>query len=148
EADGKEAIIAALAMPTPDRLLVIAQAFRHGLSIAEVHAACKYDPWFLEQIEELVTAERRILEKGLPQDANDLRSLKRMGFSDARLAELAGRKEAEIAADRRRLGVLPVFKRVDTCAAEFESRTPYMYSTYEAGAEAECEAQPQDRRKV
>ncbi|HEX6959087.1 MAG TPA: carbamoyl-phosphate synthase large subunit [Ferrovibrio sp.] len=148
EADGKEAIIAALAKPTPDRLLVIAQAFRHGLSIAEVHAACKYDPWFLEQIEEIVRAEQRIREKGLPQDADGLQALKSMGFSDARLAELSGRTEAEVAAQRRAAGVVPVFKRVDTCAAEFESRTPYMYSTYESVAQGECEAQPSDRTKV
>jgi len=146
--DGKEAIVAALAKPTPDRLLVIAQAFRHGLSVAEVNAACKYDPWFLEQIAELVQAEAGIRKAGLPGDADSLQALKRMGFSDARLAELAGVDEAEVAAHRRGLGVRPVFKRVDTCAAEFESHTPYMYSTYEFGAGAECEAQPQDRTKV
>ncbi|MFN4275032.1 MAG: carbamoyl-phosphate synthase large subunit [Ferrovibrio sp.] len=148
ESDGKEAIVAALARPTPDRLLVIAQAFRHGLSVPEVQAACKYDPWFLEQIAEIVRTEQRIRKEGLPKDADSLLSLKRMGFSDARLAELAGQKEADVAAQRRKLGVTPVFKRVDTCAAEFESRTPYMYSTYEFGAQAECEAQPQDRTKV
>jgi carbamoyl-phosphate synthase large subunit len=146
--DGKEAIVAALARPTPDRLLVIAQAFRHGLSISEVHAACKYDPWFLEQIEQLVKAEADIRRNGLPGDADSLQGLKRMGFSDARLAELAGMDEAAVAAHRHSLQVRPVFKRVDTCAAEFESRTPYMYSTYEFGRGAECEAQPQDRTKV
>ncbi|WP_300299173.1 carbamoyl-phosphate synthase large subunit [Ferrovibrio sp.] len=148
EPDGKEAIVAALARPTPDRLLVIAQAFRHGLSVAEIHAACKYDPWFLEQIAEIVRTEQRIRKEGLPKDADGLLGLKRMGFSDARLAELAGQSEAEVSARRRKLGVTPVFKRVDTCAAEFESRTPYMYSTYEFGPQAECEAQPQDRTKV
>lgn len=148
DADGKEAIVAALAKPTPDRLLVIAQAFRHGLTTAEIHAACKYDPWFLEQIEEIVQTEKGIRKTGLPKDADSMQALKRMGFSDARLAELAGRKEAEVSADRRKLGVVPVFKRVDTCAAEFDSRTPYLYSTYEFGPQAECEAQPQDRKKV
>lgn len=148
EPDGKEAIVSALAKPTPDRLLVIAQAFRHGLSIAEIHAACKYDPWFLEQIEELVKTEEAVRKNGLPKDADGLQALKRMGFSDARLAELTRAKEAEVSAARRKLGVVPVFKRVDTCAAEFESRTPYMYSTYEFGPNAECEAQPQDRTKV
>lgn len=148
EPDGKEAIVAALAKPTPDRLLVIAQAFRHGLSIAEVHAACKYDPWFLEQIEELIRTEETIRKAGLPKDADGLQALKRMGFSDARLAELTQASEADVSAARRALGVVPVFKRVDTCAAEFESRTPYMYSTYEFGPHAECEAQPQDRTKV
>jgi carbamoyl-phosphate synthase large subunit len=148
DSDGKEAIVAALARPTPDRLLVIAQAFRHGLSIAEIHAACKYDPWFLEQIEEIVRTEAQIRKNGLPKDADSLQALKRMGFSDARLAELTGAKEAEVSAARRKLGVVPVFKRVDTCAAEFDSTTPYFYSTYEFGPEAECEAQPQDRTKV
>ena len=148
DADGKEAIVAALAKPTPDRLLVIAQAFRHGLTSAEIHAACKYDPWFLEQIEEIVRAEEQIRKTGLPKSANDLQALKRMGFSDARLAELVKQKESEVSAARRALGVVPAFKRVDTCAAEFDSRTPYLYSTYEFGPDAECEAQPQDRKKV
>ncbi|MFC3674020.1 carbamoyl-phosphate synthase large subunit [Ferrovibrio xuzhouensis] len=146
--DGKEAIVAALAKPTPDRLLVIAQAFRHGLSVAEVHAACKYDPWFLEQIAELIAVEASVRKDGLPGDADGLQALKRMGFSDARLAELTGMDEAAVSAHRRSLKVRPVFKRVDTCAAEFESHTPYMYSTYEFGPGAECEAQPQDRTKV
>jgi carbamoyl-phosphate synthase large subunit len=146
----KQAIIAALARPTPDRLLVIAQAFRHGLSVAEVAGACKYEPWFLEQVRALVAAENRIRADGLPADGNGLLALKKMGFSDARLAELAGLAEGEVAARRRGLGVLPVFKRVDTCAAEFESRTPYMYSAYEGdgAAPAECEAQSSERRKV
>jgi carbamoyl-phosphate synthase large subunit len=148
DSDGKEAIVAALAKPTPDRLLVIAQAFRHGLSSAEIHAACKYDPWFLEQIEEIVRTEEGIRKNGLPKDADGLQALKRMGFSDARLAELTKAKDADVAAFRRKLGVVPVFKRVDTCAAEFDSTTPYFYSTYEFGPEAECEARPQDRTKV
>ena len=146
----KEPIIAALARPTPDRLLVIAQAFRLGLTAAEIHAACKYDPWFLEQIKGIVDAEGRIRARGLPTAPLELLELKKLGFSDARLAELAGRTEAEVATQRRALGVVPVFKRVDTCAAEFESHTPYMYSTYEGdgSATAECEAVPSDRRKV
>ncbi len=144
----KDIIKAALARPTPDRLLVIAQAFRHGLSAVEIHAACKYDPWFLAQIEEIVRAEQLVRRSGLPRDAEGLRRLKQMGFSDARLAELASLPEAEVAASRRAAQVLPVFKRVDTCAAEFESRTPYMYSSYEYGSAAECEAQPSARKKV
>ncbi|QDO99472.1 carbamoyl-phosphate synthase large subunit [Ferrovibrio terrae] len=148
DSDGKEAIVAALARPTPDRLLVIAQAFRHGLTSAEIHAACKYDPWFLEQIEEIVQTEEQVRKDGLPKDADKLQALKRMGFSDARLAELTRATEADVSAARRKLGVVPVFKRVDTCAAEFDSTTPYFYSTYEFGPEAECEAQPQDRTKV
>ena len=146
----KEPIIAALARPTPDRLLVIAQAFRLGLSLAEIHAACKYDPWFLEQVKGIVDAEARIRVQGLPGDALELLGMKKLGFSDARLAELTSRTEAEVAARRRSLSVVPVFKRVDTCAAEFESHTPYMYSTYEGDGSAapECEAGPSDRRKV
>ncbi|WP_158043373.1 carbamoyl-phosphate synthase large subunit [Skermanella pratensis] len=141
---------AALSRPTPDRLLVIAQAFRHGLSVDEVQAACKYDPWFLEQIQAIVAAEAAVRTGGLPADSQGWLRLKQAGFSDARLAELAGTSEAEAAAARRDLGVTPVYKRIDTCAAEFASQTPYMYSTYEADGfgGAECEAEPSDRRKV
>ena len=141
---------AALSKPTPDRLLVIAQAFRHGLSIAEVQAACKYDPWFLEQIQAIVAAEAEVRKNGLPVEALGWLRLKQTGFSDARLAELAGRSESEVSAARRALGVTPVYKRIDTCAAEFASSTPYMYSTYEADGfgGAECESDPTDRKKV
>src|SRR5216684_1669182 len=153
-ASDKDAVRAALARATPDRLLVIAQAYRHGLTTAEIHAACKYDPWFLEEIRHIVAAEGQVRARGrldLPAvSASELLRLKRLGFSDARLAELTGREEAEIAARRAALGVHPVYKRIDTCAAEFPSLTPYMYSTYEGdGVTApECEADPSDRRKV
>ena len=140
----REAMIAALARPTPDRLLVIAQCLRHGLSVADINMACKYEPWFIEQLKGIVDAEAGIRAKGLPNERAGLMSLKRMGFSDPRLAELAGVKVADIVAARARLDVHPVYKRVDTCAAEFESRTPYMYSTYGV----ECEAAASDRRKV
>ena len=145
------ALRAALAKPTHDRLLVIAQAFRLGLTVTEIHAACKFDPWFLEQIQELVASETRVQQEGLPTDTRGWLALKRQGFADVRLAELAGVSEAEVAAARRAKGVMPVYKRIDTCAAEFPSRTPYMYSTYETdGGDrlAECEAEPSDRRKV
>ncbi|MGB8274681.1 MAG: carbamoyl-phosphate synthase large subunit [Alphaproteobacteria bacterium] len=151
----RDAIRAALAKPTPDRLLTIAQAFRFGLSVEDVHQACKFDPWFLAQVREIVEVEANVREHGLPGDAAALLRLKQLGFSDARLAEIAGLRERDVAAKRAAAGVHPVFKRVDTCAAEFPSRTPYMYSTYEAGAAAdgefriaECEADPSDRRKV
>jgi carbamoyl-phosphate synthase large subunit len=150
-ADGgdKATVLAALARPTPDRLLVIAQAFRAGLSVAEVRDACRYDPWFLEQVRDLVATEERVREHGLPEDKPGLLALKAQGFSDARLGELAGLDEAAVAARRARLDVRPVYKRVDTCAAEFEARTPYMYSTYESGGgEGDCESQPSARRKV
>ena len=146
-----QAVIAALSRPAPDRILTIAQALRHGLSVAEVHAACHYDPWFLEQIQELLAAEQTVRENGLPTDADGWLGLKRMGFSDARLGELAHVDEAATTAARRGLGLRPSFKRIDTCAAEFEAQTPYLYSAYEAfqadGA-GECEARPSDRDKV
>ena len=146
----RAAVRAALRRATPDRLLVIAQALRAGLSPSEIHEACGYDPWFLEQIRQLVTAEDEVRRGGLPERAAALRALKQQGFSDARLGELSGLGEAAVAARRRALGIHPVFKRVDTCAAEFESRTPYMYSTYEddSAGPPECEAKPSERRKV
>ncbi|RME62028.1 MAG: carbamoyl-phosphate synthase large subunit [Alphaproteobacteria bacterium] len=146
----REKIVAALAKPTPDRLRVIAQALREGLSIDDIHRVTKWDPWFLRQIDGLIASERRVKASGLPKDANALRALKAQGFSDARLATLAGLSEGDVRAHRLALGVHPVFKRIDTCAAEFEARTPYMYSTYEytAAGIAECEAQPSPARKV
>ncbi len=148
----REVILAALAKPTPDRIRIVAQAFREGLSIEEVHRACRYDPWFLEQIQDLVRTERAVREGGLPNDRATLLALKAKGFSDRRLARLAGLEEREVRARREALGVRPVFRRIDTCAAEFEAFTPYMYSCYETGIwgedEAECEARPSERRKV
>ncbi|WP_298091775.1 carbamoyl-phosphate synthase large subunit [uncultured Sphingomonas sp.] len=172
-------IEAALARATPDRLLVAAQALREGFTVAEVHAIAKYDPWFLERIAEIVAAEAEVMANGLPIDAPGMRRLKAMGFSDRRLAWLAlqsanlrgmtrgiargsglihevvkamtgGVTEEEVREHRQKLGVRPVFKRIDTCAAEFDAKTPYMYSTYEAPTfgEPEDEAQPSDRRKV
>ena len=146
----KNAIRAALAKPTPDRLLVIAQAFRHGLTLSEIQAACKYDPWFLEEIRKIVATESEILAAGLPGEPPELMRLKRMGFSDARLAELAGTDEQAVAELRRRLDIHPVYKRIDTCAGEFPSATPYMYSTYEGDGltPPEDEAKPSERDKV
>jgi carbamoyl-phosphate synthase large subunit len=175
----KDDIVAALAQPTPDRLLVAAQALREGLTVAEIHNIAKFDPWFLDRIKEIVDAEGEVLENGLPQDAEGMRRLKSMGFSDKRLAYLAlksanlrgmergiargsgliheavkamtgGVTEEEVRKLRHKLGVRPVFKRIDTCAAEFEAKTPYMYSTYEAPifGEAENESAPTDRKKI
>jgi carbamoyl-phosphate synthase large subunit len=129
--DDKNAIRAALGTPTPDRLRMVAQAIRMGTSLADVHAMCKIDPWFLEQIAGIIAMETRIREHGLPEDAVNLRMLKAMGFSDARLASLTARTAKEVAHLRNALGVRPVYKRIDTCAAEFASPTAYMYSTYE-----------------
>ena len=149
-APDRSAIVGALARPTPDRILVIAQAFRHGLTVEEIAQASKYEPWFLRQIEQLVSLEADLRKNGLPKDAKAFFDLKKKGFSDERLGELTKQGTADVAKKRRALGVRPVFKRIDTCAAEFESRTPYLYSCYEGDGvrPAECEAQPTDRRKV
>ncbi|EDZ47915.1 carbamoyl-phosphate synthase, large subunit [Rhodobacterales bacterium Y4I] len=146
----KAAVIKAIGKQTPDRMRTIAQAMRHGLSDDDIHAVTKFDPWFLARIREIVEAEAGIRENGLPSDAAGLRALKMLGFTDARLAKLTGKKEAEVRKARRDLGVNAVFKRIDTCAAEFEAQTPYMYSTYEAPAfgDVECEARPSDKKKV
>ena len=176
----KEKITAALSRRTPDRLLQVAQAMRDGFDVDEINRITGYDKWFLRQIEEIIAAENEIAADGLPNTADSLRRLKSMGFSDRRLATLAVRSvgvagglgetqarrsgllhdalqamagatsEEEVRALRRKLGVEPVFKRIDSCAAEFEAITPYMYSTYEAPSfgEAENEANPTDRRKI
>ncbi|MFO1171463.1 MAG: carbamoyl-phosphate synthase large subunit [Hyphomicrobiaceae bacterium] len=150
EGDDKNVIRAELGQPTPDRLLKVAQALRLGVDHEQIHASCKLDPWFLERLQEIIDMEARVKASGLPEDADWLRSLKAMGFSDARLAKLAGLSETEVRKRRHALGVLPVFKRIDTCAAEFASPTAYMYSTYEtpfAGVPV-CEAKPTDKQKV
>ncbi|MFC3069059.1 carbamoyl-phosphate synthase large subunit [Phenylobacterium soli] len=148
---GHAAVLRELAKPTPDRLRVIAQAFRTGLTCDEIQAACSYEPWFLRQIETLVKEEAKILAQGLPHDAQGFRRLKAMGFSDARLAKLTHTTENEVREQRRALGVRPVFKRIDTCAGEFRADTPYMYSTYETGAlgqRPDDESEPSDRKKA
>ncbi len=146
---GADAFRAALSAPRPDRILMAAQALRAGLSVGDIHDACKFDPWFLRELEKIVTAERSLALSGLPKDAVGLRRVKSLGFSDKRLAQLTGQREADIAAARGKLGVHPVYKRIDTCAGEFASATPYMYSTYEGGwGTPSCEADPTDRRKI
>jgi len=140
-----------LAVLAPDRMLVVAQALREGLSVEKIYQITMIDKWFLRQVEALVKAEAFVREKGLPEDAATLRALKGEGFSDARLAELSGLGEAEVRSARQAAGVRPVYKRVDTCAAEFEAKTPYMYSTYEVpsfGGVPADEAGVSARRKV
>ncbi|RAU21005.1 carbamoyl phosphate synthase large subunit [Paramagnetospirillum kuznetsovii] len=148
--DMKDAVKKALALPRADRILVIAQAFRFGLTIDEVHAACFYDKWFLGQIKGIIDAEAEVKAKGLPIDAPGLLRLKKMGFSDQRLSKLSGKTVVETAFRREVLNVKPVFKRIDTCAAEFPSSTAYMYSCYEGDGvnPAECESDPSTRDKV
>jgi carbamoyl-phosphate synthase large subunit len=176
----KDELSAELSRATPDRLLVAAQALREGMTVAEIHAIAKFDPWFLERLQEIIAAENDIKINGLPNNAEALRHLKAMGFSDKRLAYLAVESvnvrpgmetairrgsgiamqaaramagavtEDEVRALRHKLGVRPVFKRIDTCAAEFEAKTPYMYSTYEALSfgTPECESHPTNREKI
>ena len=180
EGVARDVITAAISRRTPDRLLKVAQAMREGVSVEEINTVTGYDLWFLRQIEGIVNAEREVQADGLPRDAAGMRRLKAMGFSDKRLATLAVRSvgvaggmgetqakrsgllhdalqamagatsEDEVRALRQKLGVVPVFKRIDSCAAEFEAITPYMYSTYEAPSfgEPEDEAMPSDRRKI
>ncbi|HQT79486.1 MAG TPA: carbamoyl-phosphate synthase large subunit, partial [Rhodopila sp.] len=146
---GPDAFRAALSQPRPDRLLIAGQALRAGLTIEDIHETTKFDPWFLRELERIVDAERNVIVNGLPSDANAFRRLKALGFSDQRLGQLADTTADAVRQARTRLSVTPVYKRIDTCAAEFASSTPYMYSTYEGGFGApSCEAQPTDRTKV
>jgi len=154
DADNKSAIRAALGTPTPDRLLKIAQAMRFGANDELIHNACRIDRWFLAQMRGLIDAETEIKAKGLPPTAGAFRRLKAMGFSDIRLGHLTGQAADAVMAKRRKLGVRPVFKRIDTCAAEFASPTAYMYSTYEtpfggqSASNVADEARPSDKKKV
>jgi carbamoyl-phosphate synthase large subunit len=150
EGDDANAVRAALGVPSPDRILKIAQALRLGASPETIRDICGYDPWFIAQIADIVAAENRIRRYGLPADASNLHALKAMGFSDLRLAELAGATEQSVRARRESLQVHPVFKRIDTCAAEFASPTAYLYSTYEvdSGLADTNEARPSSRDKV
>jgi carbamoyl-phosphate synthase large subunit len=146
---GPDAFRAALSEPRPDRLLMAAQALRAGLSVEDIHDTTKFDPWFIRELARIVEAEHGVEAVGLPSNPTALRRLKAMGFSDTRLGQLAGTSAAEVAALRARLGVQPVYKRIDTCAAEFASATPYMYSTYEGGfGTPACEADPTDKQKI
>lgn len=144
------AVRAALAVPSADRILILAQALRLGLSTEEIHSIAKYDPWFIEQVRLIIDAEQNVRENGLPTDKNEFINLKSLGMSDERLAELSGLKESEVLDKRYALGIKPSYKRIDTCAAEFESQTPYLYSSYERDAAgiSECEAEPTNAKKI
>ena len=148
--DTKDAMRAALARATPDRLRIAAQAMRNGMTVEEVAEIAKYDPWFLREIEQILFVEKHVAAYGIPKDAEGLRRLKTMGFSDARLAKLTGATEKDVRAARRKLNIHPAFKRIDSCAAEFAAITPYMYSTYETAVNGavECEAKPTDKKKI
>jgi len=146
----RDVLRAAISRPTPDRILAIAEALRQGMPVDEAAAVTKYDPWFLDQLKAIIDAEARVKKQGLPTDAAGWLELKKMGFCDARLAELTGATALDASEARRALGVTPVYKRVDTCAAEFPAKTSYMYSCYEGDGsrEPENEAEPTDRKKV
>jgi carbamoyl-phosphate synthase large subunit len=145
-----KALTRELAIQSPDRLRIIAHSMRYGFSDDEIHDITRFDPWFLARIREIIETETIIKADGLPRDELGLRRLKMMGFTDGRLAILSGHSETDIRNARQNLGVVAVFKRIDTCAAEFEAQTPYMYSTYEAPSmgTVECEARPTGRKKV
>ncbi|MGD8912232.1 MAG: carbamoyl-phosphate synthase large subunit, partial [Candidatus Thiodiazotropha sp.] len=145
EKDVRDTLVREIRLPGPERLWYVAECFRFGMSLEEIFEICAIDPWFLVQIEELVNIERELSGQGLEAlDGERLRFLKRKGFADRRIAELVDSSEAEIRQRRHDAGIRPVFKRVDTCAAEFATSTAYMYSTYEE----ECEAQPSERKKI
>ncbi len=150
QGDDMNVMRAALGSPTPDRLLVVGQALRLGMSVEDIYGACKIERWFIERLAEIVALEKKVKTHGLPQDADNFRMLKAAGFSDVRLASLTNKSETDVRALRHGLKVRPVFKRIDTCAAEFASPTAYMYSTYETpfAGEARCEARPSDREKI
>jgi carbamoyl-phosphate synthase large subunit len=144
-----DAFRAALSTPRPDRLLIAAQALRAGVSVEDIFAACKYDPWYLRQMQDIIAAENEVKKNGLPRDVFSFRKLKSLGFADKRLAELTGQKEAAITAARLKLGVTPVYKRIDTSGGEFSSQAAYMYGTYEGSfGQPVCEANPSDRKKI
>ena len=133
---------------TPDRILRIAQAMRLGMSVEEIHQTTFWDKWFLNQMAEIISAEAYLNDTGLPADAATLHKIKSLGFSDNRIAELVNLPEAEVSSARLALGITPIYKRIDTCAAEFASDTAYLYSTFENTAGAICESAPSDREKV
>jgi len=150
QGDDKNVIRAALSRPAPDRILKVAQALRLGFTREQVHDFCQYDPWFIDRIQEIVDYEDQIRTHGLPRSASLLRRLKAAGFSDARLGQLAGCTTQDVINRRMAQDIHPVFKRIDTCAAEFAAPTAYMYSTYETALDDApvCEAQPSDREKI
>ncbi|MSP04064.1 MAG: carbamoyl-phosphate synthase large subunit [Acetobacteraceae bacterium] len=144
-----DAFRAALSEPRPDRLVMAAQALRAGLSVEDIHDASKFDPWFLRELSRIIDAERAVTANGLPTESGALRRLKALGFSDHRLAQLTNQPEPDIASARLKAGVIPVYRRIDTCAGEFSSATSYMYSTYEGGyGTPVCESNPTANKKI
>ncbi len=127
----QEIIKKEIKISAPNRILLIAQAIREGISLPEIHEITFYDPWFLDQLKMIIDAESEIIKNGLPQDYQGMNDLKKLGFADKRLAKLSGLSEKEVRNLREKIGVKPVYRRIDSCAAEFDAVTPYMYSCYE-----------------
>ena len=146
----KKTILNKLEKNIPDKLLMVAEAFRKNISIQQIYSRSRIDKWFLEQIKEIVDLEKQIVKKGLPKNFNELNYIKSIGFSDKKLAELTNKKEKHIRSLRKSLKVFPIFKKIDTCAAEFKSFTPYMYSTYQRSfsSKTECESNPTKKNKI
>jgi carbamoyl-phosphate synthase large subunit len=134
----------------PNKILLVGEAFRKKININKIHKLSKIDPWFLNQIKEIVDFENEIKRRGLPKSFNEFNFIKSIGFSDKKLSELTKVKESIVRSKRQALKIFPVYKKVDTCAAEFKSFTPYMYSTYQRNfsINSECEAEPSNRKKI
>lgn len=148
--DMHDTLLAMIARPTPQRLLYIAQGFRRGLKLEEIHAVSKFDPWFLERIKHIVDTEKQIKENGLPEDGTEWMEIKRMGFSDAQIGDIVGKSEKAVRLARHKHNIRPVYKRVDSCAAEIPSETAYMYSCYEGDGitQGESETDPSAKDKI
>jgi len=146
----KKEILKKLKINAPNKLLLIAEAFRKKINLNKIYKLSKVDPWFLNQIKDLVEEENKISKTGLPKSFEEFNRIKSIGFSDKKLAKITGIKEKVVRSKRTALKVFPVFKKVDTCAAEFKSFTPYMYSTYQRNLtlKTECEANPSNKKKI
>ncbi len=148
--EGLSAMRAALTNAMPFRLLMAAHALRQGMSEQDIHDLAGFDPWFIEQLNQLIIAEKLIQDSGVPSNENAMRQIKKMGFSDARIGELTNKTEQEIRAHRHAMNVRPFYRRIDTCAAEFAATTPYLYSSYDMPSPLapQQEAEPSNRKKA
>ncbi len=146
----KKEILKNLRISTPNKLVLISEAIRKNISLNKIYKLTNVDPWFLNQIRDLVDEEKKIIKVGIPKTYNEFNRIKSIGFSDKKLSKLTGIKEKIVRSKREALKVFPIFKKVDTCAAEFKSFTPYMYSTYQRSfsLNSECEADPSNRKKI
>jgi len=146
----KKIINKELGKNTPQKFLVIAEAFRKKININKIYDKTKIDRWFLEQIKEIIDAEKTISKSGIPKQANEMNYIKSIGFSDQKIADLCNKSVESVKNLREKLGVFPVYKKIDTCAAEFKSLTPYMYSTYQRDVKgsSSCESNPTKKEKI